>query len=82
MCFKEDSTIFQLNGKPLKLVDLFIYFSIYISSTESDVSIRIGKAWVAYDRSMIKWKSDLFDKIKEEFFQAAAMSVLLLDSTS
>ena len=36
-----------------------------ISSTESDINI--GKAWTAIDRLSIIWKSDLFDKIKQDF---------------
>ena len=46
---KQDSAISTLNNKPLKLVDHFIYFGSNISSTESDVNIRIGKAWNAID---------------------------------
>ena len=33
-----------------------------ISSTESSVSIHIGKAWIAIDRLSTIWKSELFDK--------------------
>ena len=32
-----------LNGKRLKLVDQFIYFCKYISSTESEVNVHIIK---------------------------------------
>ena len=41
---KQHGAIFTLNDKPLKLVDQFTYLSSNISSTESDVNIRIGKA--------------------------------------
>ena len=34
-----------LNGKPMKIIDQFIYVGSNISSTESDVDIHIGKAW-------------------------------------
>ena len=55
---------------PLKLEDLFTYHGSNISSTESDVNIRIGKALTVIDRLLIIWKSDLPDKIKRDFFQA------------
>ena len=49
MSFKQDGTISTLNAKSLKLIDQFTYFGSNISSTESDVSICIGKAWTAID---------------------------------
>ena len=39
-----------LNGQPLIVVDQFTYLSSNISSTESDLNKRIGKAWTAIDR--------------------------------
>ena len=76
MSFKE-GTLSTLSDKPLKLVDLFPYLSSNISSTESDVSIHIVKMWTAIDRLSIILKSDCSNKIKWEFFQAVAVSVLL-----
>ena len=35
------------------------------------------KAWTAINRLSIIWKSDLSDKIKPDFFQAAVVSILL-----
>ena len=52
---KERSFPLQL----LKLVEQFIYFGSNISSTERDINIRIGKAWIAFDRLSIIWKFDL-----------------------
>ena len=57
-------SISTLSGKPLKLVDKFIYFDINILSTESDVNIDLVKAWNAINRLSIIWNSDLSDKIK------------------
>ena len=57
MCFTQNGDIFSLSGSSIKLVDQFNN----ISTTESDVNIRIGKAWTTNDRSyenfisMIKW---------------------------
>ena len=76
--FNQDGAISLLNGKPLKLVDKFIYLGSNISSAESNVNIHISKAWTAIDRLMNIWKSDLSDEIKQEFFQAVGMSVLIL----
>ena len=66
----------------LSLVDPFTFLSSNISSTEINVNIHIGKAWTAIDRLLIIWKSDLSNKIKWDFFQAVAMTVLLYGCTT
>ena len=73
--FYQDGAIASLTGKPLKQIHRSIYFSSNISSTEK-VNSRIGKAWFIIDRLLTIWKSDLSNKIKQEFFQTEAMSVL------
>ena len=40
------------------------------------------KAWTAIDRLLIIWKSDLTDKMKCSFFQAAVVSILLYGCTT
>ena len=50
MCFKQDSAISRLNGKPMKLVNHFTYLVSNISSTEGNINIDIGKVWTAVDR--------------------------------
>ena len=40
------------------------------------------KAWTAIDRLSIIWKSDLTDKMKRSFFQAAVASILLYRCTT
>ena len=40
-----------------------------------------NKAWTAIDKLSIIWKSDLTDKMKRSFFQAAIMSILLYGCT-
>ena len=62
MHFKYDRIIYTL------LIDQFTYLGSNISSTERDVSIHIEKAWTAIDRLSIIWKSDRFDRIKQDFF--------------
>ena len=64
------------------LVYHFIYLSSNTYSIESNVNICIGKAWTAIDRLMITWKSNLSDKIKQEFFQSVAMLILLYHCTT
>ena len=53
-----------------------------ISSTEKDIYTRLTKAWTAIDWLSILWKSDLTDKMKCSFFQAAVVSILLYGCTT
>ena len=48
-----------------------------VSSTEKDIDTRLTKTWTAIDKLSIIWKSDLTDKNKRSFFQAAVVSILL-----
>ena len=41
ICFNQEGAISTLNSGPLKLIDKFIYLGSSISSTESDVNIRL-----------------------------------------
>ena len=77
MYFKQNRAIYPSNEKPLKLENVFIYLGSCISSTESDISMHKRKAYAAIEKLTIIWKSDLFDKIKEDSFQDLAASVLL-----
>ena len=77
MCFKQKGAISTLSGESLKLVDKFTYLDSNISSTENGVNIRSAKAWNAVDRQSIIRKFNLTDKIKRDFFQAEAVSILL-----
>ena len=58
--------------------------SIYnsVSSTEKDIDTRLTKAWTVIDKISIIWKSDLADKMKRSFFQAAVVSILLYGCTT
>ena len=42
----------------------------------------IGLVWFPYDRLSIRWKSNLTDKMKRSFFQAAVVSILLYGCTT
>ena len=57
--------------------DNFTYQEIRVSSTEEDINTRLAKIWTVFNRLSIIWKSDLSDKIKRSFFQAAIVSILL-----
>ena len=81
MCYNQTGDISTLDGTPLKPVDKFTYRGS-IKSTEKDIDTRLTKAWTAIDRLLIKWKSDLTDKIKRSFFQAAVVSILLYGWTT
>ena len=77
LCFNQKGHISTLNGGSLKLVDKFIYLRSSVSSTENDINMQLTKAFTAIDRLSIIEKSDLSDKIKHNFFQAAVMLILL-----
>ena len=73
--------IFTLKGRPLKLVDKFTYLGSNVSSTKKDIKMRLEKAWTTIYRLLVTWKSDLTDKIKCSFFQAAVVLILLYGCT-
>ena len=82
MCFNQRGDISTQNGGLLKLVDKFTYLGSSVSSTENDINTRLAKAWTAFDRLSVIWKSDQSDKIKRSFFQAAFVSILLYGCTT
>ena len=82
MCYNQTGDISTLDGTSLKLVDKFTYLGSSVSSTEKDIDTRLMKAWTAVDRLSIIWKSDLTDKMKRSFFQAAVVSILLYGCTT
>ena len=67
-CFKRRGALSTLKGRPLKLVDKFTYYSSNISYMESELL-------------SIIWMSDLSANIKQDFFQAVAVSILLYRCT-
>ena len=80
-CYNQTGDISTLDGTPLKLVDKFTYLRSSVSSTEKDIDTRLTKAWTAINRLLTIWKSDLTDKMKHSFFQAAVVSILLYGCT-
>ena len=82
MCYNQTGDISTLGGTPLKLVDKFTYLRSSIPSTEKDIDTWLMKAWIAINRLSIIWKSDLTDKMKCSFFQAAVISILLYGCTT
>ena len=82
MCYNQTGDISTLDGTPLKLVDKFTYLGSSVASTEKDIDTRLTKAWTAFNRLSIIWKSDLTDKMKRSFFQAAVTSILLYGCTT
>ena len=77
MYFNQTGDISTLNGNSLKLVNKFTYLGSSVSSTEKDIDTRLAKTWTANNRLSVIWMSDLTDKIKRSFFQAAVVSILL-----
>ena len=82
MCFNQTDDISTLDATSLKLVGKFTYLGSIFSSTEKDIDTQLTKAWVAIDKLSIIWKSDLTDRMKRSFFQAAVMSILLYGCTT
>ena len=82
MCFNQTGDISTLNSSSLKLVDKFTYLGSSVSSTETHIDWRLAKAWTAINKLSVIWKSDLTDKMKCSFFQAAVMSILLYGCTT
>ena len=82
LCFNQTGDISTLDGSSLKLIDKFTYQESSVSSTEKDINTQLTKARTAIDRLSIIWKSDLTDKMKRSFFQAAVVSILLYGCTT
>ena len=82
MCYNQTGDITTLDRTPLKLVDKFTYLGSSVLSTKKDIDTRLTKAWAAIDRLSIILKSDLTDKMKRSFFQAAVVSILLYGCTT
>ena len=82
MCYNQTGDISTLDRTSLKLVDKFTYRGSRVSSTKKDIDTGLTKTWTAIDGLSIKWKSDLTDKMKRSFFQAAVVSILLYGCTT
>ena len=82
MCYNQTGDISTIDGTPLQLVDKFTYRGSSIASTEKDIDTRLTKAWTAINKLSIIWKSDITDKMKRSFFQAAVTSILLYGCTT
>ena len=81
-CFNQTGDISTQDETSLKLVDKFTYLGSSISSTEKDIDMRLAKAWTVIHRVSVIRKSDLTDKMKRIFFQAAVVSILLYGCTT
>ena len=82
MCFNQAGDISTLEGTTLKLVDKFTYLGSSVSSTEKGINMRLTKALTAIDKLSIIWKSNLIDKMKRSFFQAAVVLIQLHGCTT
>ena len=82
MCINQRGDVSTLRGSFLKLVNQFTYLGSSVTSTKADSNTWLAKTWTAIDRLSVIWKSDLTDKIKHSFFQAAVVSILLYGCTT
>ena len=73
-----------VKSQPINVCEFvrFTYLGSSVESTEKDIKTRLTKAWTAINRLSIIWKSDLTDKMKRSFFQAAVTSILLYECTT
>ena len=60
----------------------FTYLGSSVSLNKKDIDTRLAKAWTANDSLSVICKSDLTDKMKHSFFQAAVVSILLYGCTT
>ena len=65
----------------IKFLDYFCSFQVQQFKLR-DIETRLAKALTAINRLSIIWKSDLTDKMKRSFFQAAVTSILLYGCTT
>ena len=82
MYSNQTGDISTLDRTSLKLADKFTYLGSSVLSTQKDIDTRQTKAWTAIDWFSIIWNSDLTDKMKRSFFQAAVVSILLYGCTT
>ena len=82
MCYNQIGDISTPDGSSLKLANKFTYQGSSVSSTEKDIDTRLTKAWTTIDKLSVIWKTDLTDKMKCSFFQAAVVSILLYGYTT
>ena len=61
----------------LRCVKSFTIFWLYTSLQPTDIDTWLTKAWTAINRLSVIWKSNLTDKMKRSFFQAAIKLILL-----
>ena len=81
-CFTQRSEFSTLNGSSLKVVYNLAYLGSNVSSTETDINTRLAKAWTTIDSLSVIWMSDLTEKMKRRFFQAAVVFILLYGCTT
>ena len=71
ICFYQTGDISTLDSSSLKLVDMFTYLGISVSSTETDMDTRLAKASITIDKLSVISKSVLIDRIKRNFFPSS-----------
>ena len=74
-CFDEYSNYTHTQTNKHTHIHAQMYVYVYIDTW-------LTKVWTAIDRLSIIWKSDLTDKMKRSFFQAAVVSILLYGCTT
>ena len=60
---KNNNGIQSLKGKIIKQVHVVYYLGSYVVSTDHNISVRVGHAWVALKNMTSIWKSNLSVKL-------------------
>ena len=79
MYYKQANDISTLNSETSRQIYLLRKQRLI---NRKDIDTRLTKAWTAINRLSIIWKSDLTDKMKRSFFQAAVAFILLYGCTT
>jgi len=82
MRFNQEGTMQTVKGETVKQVTSFVYLGSEVADSESDINIRIGKAWTALNKMKTIWESRLSNELKRQFFRATVESVLLYRSVT
>ena len=82
MGFNQSGDVSTLYDGSLKLVAKFTNLKSSVSFIENVINTQLVKAWTAIYWLAVIWKSDLSDKIKCNFFLAAAVWILLFRYTT
>lgn len=70
----------SLNHEQIEIVNDFKYLGSMVASTEKDIRVRKGQAWIAFWKIKNLWSTQQLPiQLKVRFFKAACLSILLYE---